>query len=75
MSSSLAMLLVMLLTHVGKRSNSRSEMFFKICFLKNSVIFTEKHPPVLEPFLNKVAGLKACIFIKGMTPSNTGVFL
>ena len=43
MSSSLPMLLVMLLAHVGKRSNSRSQMFFKTGVLKYFAIFTEKH--------------------------------
>ena len=43
MSSSHPMLLVKLCVHVGKRSNSRSQMFFKIGVLKNCAIFTGKH--------------------------------
>ena len=40
-SSSLPMLLVMLV--VAKRSNSRSQMFFKTVVLKNFAIFTGKN--------------------------------
>ena len=40
MLSSIPMFLVMLLAHVAKRSNSRSQMFSKICVLKNFAIFT-----------------------------------
>ena len=40
MSSLLPMLLVLLFIHVGKRSNSLSQMFFKTGALKNFVIFT-----------------------------------
>ena len=43
MSSSPHMLLVMLFIHVGKRSNSRSQMFFKTGALKNFAIFTGKN--------------------------------
>ena len=43
MSSSLPMLLVMLFVHVGKRSNSRSQIFFKVGVLTNFAIFTGKH--------------------------------
>ena len=43
MSSSIPMLLVMLLAHVGKRSNSRSQMFSKRGVLKNFAIFTGKN--------------------------------
>ena len=43
MSSSLHMVLVMLFIHVGKRSNSRSQMFFETGALKNFAIFTGKH--------------------------------
>ena len=42
-SSSIPMLLVMLLAHVGKRSNSRSQMFSKTGVLKNFAIFTGKN--------------------------------
>ena len=55
------MLLFILFDHVGKRSNSRSQMFFKTGVLNNFAIFTEKKP-VLKPLFNKVSGLKACIF-------------
>ena len=44
MSSSIPMFLVMLLAHVGKRSNSRSQMFFKTGVLKNFAIFLGKTP-------------------------------
>ena len=43
MSSSLHMVLVMLFIHVGKRSNSRSQMFFETGALKNFAISTGKH--------------------------------
>ena len=43
MSSSIPMFLVMLLAHVGKRSNSRSQMFSKTGVLKNFAIFTGKN--------------------------------
>ena len=42
-SSSIPMLLVMLLANVGKRSNSRSQMFSKAGVLKNFIIFTGKN--------------------------------
>ena len=42
MFSSIPMLLVMLFALVKKRSNSRSQMFFKTGVLKNFVIFTGK---------------------------------
>ena len=42
-SSSIPMLLVMLLAHVGKGSNSRSQMFSKKGALKNFAIFTGKN--------------------------------
>ena len=38
-------------------------MFFTIHFLKNIANFCRK-TPVLESLFNKVAGLRACIFIK-----------
>ena len=43
MSSSIPMFLVMLFTHVGKRLNSRSQMFFKTGVLKSFAIFTEQN--------------------------------
>ena len=43
MSCSIPMFLVMLLAHVGKRSNSRSQMFSKTGVLKNFAIFTGKN--------------------------------
>ena len=43
MSSSIPMLLVMLLAHIGKGSNSRSQMFSKTGALKNFAIFTGKN--------------------------------
>ena len=43
MSSSLHRVLVMLFIHVGKHSNSRSQMFFETGALKNFAIFTGKH--------------------------------
>ena len=43
MSSSIPVFLVMLLAHVAKRSNSRSQMFSKIWVLKNFAIFTGKN--------------------------------
>ena len=43
MCSSIPILLVMLFAHVGKRSNSRSQMFFRTSFLKNFAIFTGKY--------------------------------
>ena len=41
--TSVPMLLVMLLAHVGKRSNRRSQMFSKTDVLKNFAIFTRKN--------------------------------
>ena len=43
MSSLIPMLLVMLLAHVGKPSNSRSQMFSKTGVLKNFAILTGKN--------------------------------
>ena len=43
-------------------------MFFKIAVLKNFHSIVRK-TPVLESLFNKVAGLKACIFIKKETPT------
>ena len=43
MSSSIPMLLVMLLAHVRKGSNSRSQMFSKTGALKNFAVFTGKN--------------------------------
>ena len=43
MSSSIPMLLLMLLAHVGKRLNSRSQMFSKTGALKYFAIFTGKN--------------------------------
>ena len=43
MSSSHPMLLVMLLAHIGKRANSRSQMSFKTNVLKYFAIITGKH--------------------------------
>ena len=51
-------------------SGSCSQMFFKIGVLKNFTNFVGNH---WSFFLNKVAGLKLCNFIK--RDSNTGVFL
>ena len=68
MSSSIPMFLVMLLAHVGKRSNSRSQMFSKTGVLKNFAIFTGKKP-VLKPLFGKVSGLKGCVFIQKETPT------
>ena len=42
-SSSIPMWLAMLLAHVGKSSNSRSQMFYKTGALKHFVIFTGKN--------------------------------
>ena len=61
MSSSIPMLLVMLLAHVGKRSNSCSQMFSKTVVLKNFAI--------LKPLFGKVSGLKGCVFIQKETPT------
>ena len=58
--TSCVMLLDMLVVHVKKpRWNSRSQMFFKV----------QRKTPVFESLFNKVAGLKACIFIKKETPT------
>ena len=65
MSSSLAMLLAMLLVHVGKRSNSRSQMFFETGVLKNFAIFTGKH--LCRSLFKQSAGLTTCILIKEET--------
>ena len=43
MFSSIPMLLVMLLAHVGKGLNSRSQMFSKTGVLEDIAIFTEKN--------------------------------
>ena len=43
--------------------SSCSQMFFKIGVLKTSAIFTGKTPD-LESLFSKVAGLKACNFVK-----------
>ena len=65
MSFPLYILLLMLFIHVRKPSNSRSQMFFKTGVLKN---FAQENihskVPVMESFINKVAGLNVCIFIK-----------
>ena len=50
MSSSIPMLLVTLLAHRGKRSNSRSQMFFKTGVLKNFAIFTYSLRPAHYTF-------------------------
>ena len=55
------LMLVMLFPHVAKRSNSRSQIFFKTGVLKFRN--THRKTPVLEPLFNKVSVLKACIFI------------
>ena len=52
----------MLLFHVGKHSNSHLQMLYKVGILKNFALFTRKH--LFWSFFNKVAELKACIFIK-----------
>ena len=62
MSSSVPLLLVMLLAHVGKRSKSLAQMFSKTDLLKNFAIFTGKKP-VPKHLFDKVSGLKACSFI------------
>ena len=46
------------------KKSSRSQMFFKKGVLKNFAMFTGKHLCWMESPLNKVAGLKACSFIK-----------
>ena len=43
MSSSIPMLLVILFAHVGKCSNSRSQIFFKTSVPRNFAIFTGKN--------------------------------
>ena len=56
--------LLMLLTFVVLRyRNSRSQMFFKIGFLKTFANFIEKKT-VLESLFNKVAGLRVSNFVK-----------
>ena len=59
---------------MGRSSHQRCSV--KIAVLKNCAIFT----PVLESYINKVAGLKACNFIKKKFqhkyfPVNIGKFL
>ena len=49
-SSSIPMFLVMSLAHRGKRSNSRSQMFFKTGVLTNFAIFTCSLRPVHYTF-------------------------
>ena len=49
------LMLVMLFPHVAKRSNSRSQIFFKTGVL-------HRKTPVLELLFNKVSLLKACVF-------------
>ena len=54
----------MLLTFVVLRyRNSRSQMFFKIGFLKTFANLIEKKT-VLESLFNKVAGLRVSNFVK-----------
>ena len=48
----------MLLAHVGKLSNSRSQMFYK-----TGVRNIHRKKPVLQPLFDEVSGLKAGIFI------------
>ena len=56
--------LLMLLTFVVLRyRSSRSQMFFKIGFLKTFANFIEKKT-VLESLFNKVAGLRVSNFVK-----------
>ena len=50
--------------------SSRSQMFFKICSLKNFAIFTEKRL-CWGPFLKKLQAFKPAIFLK--KESNKGV--
>ena len=57
------LLLVMLFAHVAKRSNSRSQIFFKTDALKILQYCIHRKTLVLEPLFNKVSGLKASIFI------------
>ena len=57
------MLLAMLFAHVGKLSNSRSQMFLKTVVLKIFAIFTGEEITCVECLFNKIAGLKVCIFI------------
>ena len=63
MSSSIPMLLVMLLAHVGKDSNSRSQMFLKTGLPKDFHRDIHRKKTVLKLLSDKVSGLKACIFI------------
>ena len=62
MSSALHMLLVMLSIHVGKSSNSRSQMFLRMsqCSEENTCVGVSFY---------KATGPKACIFIKKETPT------
>ena len=55
MSSSIPMLLVMLLAHVGKGLNSRPQMFSKTGVLEDIAIFTEKNL-CWSLFLRKLQG-------------------
>ena len=69
MSSSLHMFLAMLFIHVGKRSNSRSQMFFKTHRCSKKFRNVHRKTPVLETLFIKVTGLTACILIKKETPT------
>ena len=44
--------------------SSRSQMFFKVGVLKNFAKFSGERTAALESLFNKVAGLRACNFIK-----------
>ena len=53
--------IIMFKSYVGKRSNSRSQMFIKTSALKNFAIFTGRN--LVEASFDKVSGLQVCIFI------------
>ena len=71
MSFSIPVLLVMLLAHVGKGSNSRCQMFFKTAALKNFAIFTGKNLS-WSLFLIKFQDKSLHFYL--IRDSNTGVF-
>ena len=67
-SSLLPIMLVTLFGHAGKRSNSCSQIYLKTgVFLRFCNI--RRKTPVLDSLFNKVAELKACVFIKKETPT------
>ena len=61
------MFLVLLFAHGARRSNIRSQIFFKTVILKNSQ-YSQENTCVGAAF-NKISGLKACIFIQKETPA------